>query len=333
MKHSACSAHSVFSKSAKYLRYDHCVNRGSILAIVSFTMFAALLGGCSKPKAELHSVPRAAVDKSTLAILKIHLNKDIQLSQLAQLSISSGAPANLDMGKLAENLRKRGVEQIALCLGGKAGIFGNLGLYLGGNIPCSNEEVENAIIESGAGSMWGVASLLTAVTDVGGGWRFFGVGSTGESPDSSREISKRYEKAFAESKPAMIQLVILKVPSSTAIPHMDNQPRLVRRLTVLKKVVEATDWLYLGIEPTTRIPSSFRANLQAHFDSIDDAKDFARSWSGLAADLALATGPEDMLKVQGHGLMALLAKGWASTTPVLDGKTVTWSFPVSLGNK
>ena len=279
--------------------------------------------------AALHAVPRMAVGMRTFAIVRLDVAQatGVSGSGWSSLQDSSGAKSGPSAGEIQtilQVLAGQGVTQVVVPVNLELGSGEGLGLYLGGRMRSSPEEMESAVLTSGAGKFIKLISLMTAVSSCGSGWRFWGLGG-GVSSRVDAQTADRYENAFKASGRAVAQVIVLgSSPGGAAAPApKPTDPRIVRQLSRLRIAAEGMDSFRLAIVRDSVNPSALRHESAALF--IDDAaaSRFAASWRALAGDLSSAAAPVGEPGLLDRSLGPVL-EALSSSVPRAEGRLVKW---------
>ena len=285
--------------------------------------------GCSGGSGKVDAIPRAGVGLDTMAVIKMDLHlmgeEDSFWKRVFQPDPVPEEQVN-GLKKLRKTLLEHGVDQLVVPLNLGWSTFQSAGVYLGGRIRGDNEELETAIMKAGSGPMVGAAALFTAITSVGDGWKFWGVGG-GKVSSSNASVGHRYEAMFHETGAAIFQIVVLG-PDGGRPPTATNPeaPRLLRQLSRLANSAKGLQAFHLAIIPDPSSPKGTKSKAGAIFDTEESARQFIASWKAIADDLAIAAGSNAVEKdsnVIGNAASNLLDR-LGKSAPSTDGRWIRW---------
>ncbi len=281
-----------------------------------------------------HAVPRSAVGTETVAVARFDVATYAGVDGGSVKAIHDAlGQADPETAGLVRNLLRalaeQGVTQVVLPVnvGPKGGE--GVGIYLGGEMKASAEEMETAILRSPTSRLFRAATLLTAVVPCGDGWRFWGVG-TGENGAQDGAVADRYERSFRSTDKALLQVVVLGSGGTPGAgpPPKPADPRIVRQLRRIQQSAEQLDYFCVALEPVAAKPGEFTFASGAHFLEETAARRFVASWGVLADDLSAVLGPVGepglLDRALGPVIRVLLA-----TVPRVEGRVVRWGPPAA----
>ena len=306
---------------------------GLIAAVLLVVVIVFKACGGRNQSGRAFSVPYAGVGSDTLAVIKMDLRLLGDDASVWQKIPGLGADMEQMIGalpKLRLALAGHGVSQALVPVNLGWSTFERAGVYLGGQIKGSDEEIETAILEAGGGTLIGASALLSSISSAGGGWRFWGVGG-GKISSPDRSVAKRYESVFRAAGPAPFQIVVLGSSEGAAKAEDNPQtPRLLRQLNRLSSSARGMLGFRFALIPENGSRQNLRIVAGAFFDSEKSAQKFVASWKAIATDLSLAAGSADQAKDSGNIVLqafAGMADRLGAAAPVLERRWIRWEIP------
>ncbi len=298
----------------------------ALVVLTALIFFSCRVGGTSATRPD--SIPHRGISASTIGLVRVDL-AELRPNNLRDLLVEGGvnrAEADIFLSgieQLRSTLSSAGISSAALPISYDLSAFDNVGVYLGGDERQNVEELESTLLRSGGGTLLGWTTLMSSVTDVGYGWRFWGVTGDGMARSVDETRAKRLEDALRNLPPSAVRLILLGEFAGEIEPIDAGSPRLLRQLKHLRKASRGLIALDLSL-PRSTDADPMKPVASAVFQSEGDARAFHQAWAQLSMDLLAAAGPTPADGPGGPLVFAMLQR-LATATPSLSGTIVRWT--------
>ena len=301
-----------------------------VIAVVLLGFIAWLILSGKNESDNPFAVPRSGVGTDTFAVARLDLKRLAAFDEAHWRLIESGDTTPSGTGasslhSLVDTFVAQGVSQVVVPLNVGASTFDGLGIYLGGVIKISDEDIESAILASNSSKAVKAMTLLSSVSNCAGGWRFWGVGE-GNNSASDRTVARHYEDIFKAGGAAVFQVVILGASHGSSVVDgkiAPGTPRIVRQFRRLRTAAKGMDSFRVALNPDTASAEHLSWDFAAVFEDNESAQKFVSSWRNLAQDIALTAGPSGDPGLLDKLLAPLITK-LTTTLPTAQGRMVSW---------
>lgn len=227
------------------------------------------------------AVPAQAVNGESLGVIRIRFDRtrgsaDRSNYQVLKSWMSNNGLECPRVDYLLEQLAKGGFDTFLAVIPGNDAFLDDAGVYVGGPLERSAEDLEDILIKVGGFSLGGLAASKLQVRSIGNGWYYIGINGDGVIDGASSWAAARMSEALdAVGDRAVCGIVPIEGLDETIDDIAPgDQSRIVRRIRAVAQALDDAIALAVSVTSDARTEVIIAFPSEAHAAALDSA--FAR---------------------------------------------------------